>query len=122
MTRRPLIFNYYKYVPEEHDQYFEKHNYSTGFSMQCLICEKPVKASVKVNSNWISHLRSCHPGAFFEFKQMRLNDSTNQSQIQQFYQTNSLVSANAASNANEEDHIEVKELSSSPFIQGKKKS
>lgn len=120
MSKRPYILNYFKYNPDEHDQYFEKNHYATTFSIKCAICDKAVRASVKVNSNWISHLRSCHPDTFQEFKLSRLNESTHKNQNYSYYRLNSSIAANsAASNMNEEmRQPEMKESSPYSLIQG----
>lgn len=74
MSSKPLIFNYYEFDESIHSTYLEKTDQI--FKLKCKNCTKFISGSVKVNSNWKTHLRVRHVEKLNEYEQSMSNQTT----------------------------------------------
>ena len=72
MNKSKPILDYYEFT-EIHHKYFDDIN--TVFRLPCKICTKIIGASIKITSNWIAHLKSCHSEKHLEYELKRKNNS-----------------------------------------------
>lgn len=68
MNKKPLILEYYKF-DHENNIYLSKP--SEVFKVPCLFCNQEIKASIRITSNLITHLKSFHKDQFAEFTKKR---------------------------------------------------
>lgn len=61
---KPLILDYYIFE-EKHNTFYQK-QYET-FRLNCTVCKTPVKASLRVTSNWVSHFKNFHQQEYAEY-------------------------------------------------------
>ena len=66
--RANLIFRYYNWDSTQHDKYLEnEETKKQKFFLLCKNCNKKITASIKITSNWISHLRVAHITQYNEY-------------------------------------------------------
>lgn len=63
-SRRPLILDYY-YFTEEHESYLT--NTLNKLHLKCRLCNREIAASIKITSNWITHLKTVHLSEYQEY-------------------------------------------------------
>lgn len=61
---KPIILDYYLFE-DQHQIYFQKPY--EAFKVNCSICKAPVKASIRVTSNWISHVKNHHQEEYSDY-------------------------------------------------------
>jgi hypothetical protein len=54
---KPSILNYYEFDDAEHGKYLTKEFSREAFLIKCKFCASKIRASIRVTSNWKSHLR-----------------------------------------------------------------
>ena len=65
---KPIILDFYNFN-EEHKNYLVK--IKDRFVLSCRSCDQKIRASIRVTSNWISHLRTQHPIEYDRFEKLR---------------------------------------------------
>ena len=62
--RRPLILDYY-FFTVEHEPYLK--NTLNKLHLTCKICYREIMASIKITSNWITHLKTVHANEYQDY-------------------------------------------------------
>lgn len=70
MVLKPIILEYYKF-DESHNRYLI--DIAEPFKIECILCNISIKASIKITSNWITQIRTCHKETYEEFLKKRVN-------------------------------------------------
>lgn len=65
MSKKPLILDYYHFKKSIHSSYID--NPTKNFKLKCKTCQTHISASVKVTSNWITHLKITHDDEYNEY-------------------------------------------------------
>ena len=85
---KPTILNFFDFK-EEHQKFLLCSIVKIGFQVNCLTCIKPYRSSIKVTSNWITHIRS-HPAEYQKYLDLRKQSGDRkQSNIPNFFKTHS---------------------------------
>ena len=68
VSKKPLILDYYLFT-EEHEPYLV--NSLSKLQLRCRLCNREIAASIKITSNWITHLKAVHRPEYMEFIKLR---------------------------------------------------
>ena len=66
--KKPLILDYYVFT-EEHEPYLK--NTLQKLLLTCKICNREIAASIKITSNWITHLKVAHLNEYQEYSKKK---------------------------------------------------
>ena len=66
--KKPLILDYYVFT-EEHEPYLK--NTLNKLQLTCKICNREIAASIKITSNWITHLKVAHLNDYQEYSKKK---------------------------------------------------
>jgi hypothetical protein len=66
--KKPLILDYYHFT-EEHEPYLK--NTLNKLLLTCKICNREIAASIKITSNWITHLKVAHMNEYQEYSKKK---------------------------------------------------
>ncbi|CAF1108654.1 unnamed protein product [Brachionus calyciflorus] len=65
---KPLILDFYGFK-DEHHKFLEQ--ILVAFPLKCNFCKSVIRASIKITSNWVGHLRTNHPEEFKNYSELK---------------------------------------------------